>query len=297
MMTDTVPMDVPESRLRRFIAYPLTLLVIGAVFVVGAVIAAGRLVRLLPHIPNSPLSAFEALLVGLAAVLGYKAFRRWVERTPDTDFALPGAAGELALGLVMGLAIFSAATGVVALLGGYEVLGVRGLGEFWSMLAVALFSGPFEETLFRALGLRLLEKVVGTGWALGLTSAFFGIAHLTNPGSTLFAAFAIAVEAGILLGGAYLLTRRLWLAIGIHAGWNFTQGWIFSIPVSGGNAPLGLLISRRIGPDWLTGGNFGLEASVVAMVVATLAGVGLLVLARRRAPFVAPRWSRTHTKL
>ena len=100
------------------------------------------------------------------------------------------------------------------------------------------------------------------------------------------------MEAGILLGAAYLVTRRLWLAVGIHAAWNFTQGWVFSVPVSGGEAPLGLLITRRIGPDWLTGGDFGLEASVVGMVVATGAGVALLVVAARHRAIVPPLWRR-----
>jgi len=121
----------------------------------------------------------------------------------------------------------------------------------------------------------------------------FGAAHLANPNATVFAAAAIALEAGLMLGGSYLLTRRLWLPIGIHAAWNFTQGWVFSVPVSGGDAPLGLLITRRIGPDWLTGGDFGLEASAVAMVLATLAGVLLLVLTQRRGRFVAPMWRQT----
>jgi hypothetical protein len=125
-----------------------------------------------------------------------------------------------------------------------------------------------------------------------VTSAFFGLAHIMNPGATWFAAVAIAFEAGILLGGAYMLTRRLWLAIGLHAGWNFTQGWIFSVPVSGGKAPEGLLLVQRHGPEWLTGGAFGLEASAVAMVVATSAGCVLLWLAHRRGRFVAPMWAR-----
>ena len=102
----------------------------------------------------------------------------------------------------------------------------------------------------------------------------------------------MTIEAGILLGAAYLLTRRLWLAVGIHAAWNFTQGWVFSVPVSGGNAPLGLLITRRIGPDWLTGGDFGLEASVVAMVVATITGAAMLVLAVRKGRIQPPMWRR-----
>ena len=114
---------------------------------------------------------------------------------------------------------------------------------------------------------------------------------LTNIDEALDTA-AIAVEAGILLGAAYMLTRRLWLAIGIHATWNFTQGWVFSVPVSGGEAPLGLLITRRAGPEWLTGGAFGLEASVVAMVVATLAGLVLLLMAIRGGQLRPAPWQK-----
>jgi membrane protease YdiL (CAAX protease family) len=89
-----------------------------------------------------------------------------------------------------------------------------------------------------------------------------------------------------------MLTRRLWLPIGIHAAWNFTQGWVFSVPVSGTAPPLGLLITRRIGPDWLTGGGFGLEASAVAMVLATLAGAVMAKVAIRRRGVVRPMWIR-----
>ena len=163
-------------------------------------------------------------------------------------------------------------------------------GALWSMLSMAVFSGVFEETLLRGVVLRHLEAMLGTWAALAISAAIFGALHLVNPDATPFAAFAIAMEAGILLGAAYLLTRRLWLAVGLHAAWNFTQGWVFSVPVSGGPAPLGLLITRRVGPDWLTGGNFGLEASVIALIVATAAGAGMLVLARRRTAFAGPLW-------
>ena len=151
--------------------------------------------------------------------------------------------------------------------------------------------------MFRGIAFRQIEAMAGSWVALALTSAFFGASHLANPDATLFAAFAIAVEAGILLGAAYMLTRRLWLAAGIHAAWNFTQGWIFSAPVSGGKAPDGLLLTHRSGPDWLTGGGFGLEASVIAMLVATAAGLVMLVLALRKGQVIASIWKRAQTKL
>ncbi|MFN5782190.1 MAG: lysostaphin resistance A-like protein, partial [Novosphingobium sp.] len=196
-------------------------------------------------------------------------------------------------GLAFGGGLFAIMTGIVALLGGFEVLGLRGLGALWSMLALAVFSGVFEEILLRGIVFRQIEAWLGSWIALATSSALFGVLHIGNPGATWFSSLAIAIEAGILLGAAYMLTRRLWLAIGIHAAWNFTQGWVFSVPVSGGEAPLGLLITRRVGPDWLTGGDFGLEASVVAMVVATLAGLWLLWQAVRAGQVVPAPWQRS----
>ena len=281
-----------ESLLRRIVAFPLSLLLIGSVLIVLVAGLGSAAARLVPFERNTPPRTLMALAVAVLVVLAYKGFKRWIERAADTELPLPGAPLELAAGLALGALLFSLMTGIVALLGGFEVLGLRGTGQLWSMLAIAVLSGTFEEVLFRGIILRQLEPLIGTWGALVATSAFFGGAHLINPDATWFAALTIALEAGILLGAAYLLTRRLWLAIGIHAAWNFTQGWVFSVPVSGGDAPLGLLVTRRVGPDWLTGGDFGLEASVVAIVVATLAGLAMLAAAVRRGRMVRPMWMR-----
>ena len=90
-----------------------------------------------------------------------------------------------------------------------------------------------EELLFRGILFRWLEEFGGSWVALALTSALFGAGASVNPNATALAAFAIAVEAGVLLGGAYMLTRNLWMPMGLHAAWNFTQGEIFDVPVSG----------------------------------------------------------------
>ena len=283
--------------LRRIIAFPLTLLVLEllAIVVVGS--GFTQLARPVVQKSDSGFYALGAVLLAVVLILSWKALQRWLERREDREFEWRKSGQELGLGLLLGFLLFSAVTGIVALLGGFEVLGLRGQGALWAMLAMAVTSGTIEEIMFRGILLRHLEAMLGTWAALALTSLLFGAAHLTNPGASLFAAFAIAMEAGILLGAAYLLTRRLWLAVGIHAAWNFTQGWVFSVPVSGGAAPLGLLITRRVGPEWLTGGNFGLEASVVALVVATGAGLGLLVFAVRRGQIMPPMWKRENAEL
>jgi hypothetical protein len=124
-----------------------------------------------------------------------------------------------------------------------------------------------------------------------VTALLFGLAHRANPNATWFSSFAIAVEAGILLGGAYMLTRSLWLPIGLHAAWNFAEGYIFDVPVSG-LPEQGLVTAKLSGPVLLSGGDFGLEASVIAVVIAGSAGAWFVWTAARRGQLVQPLWVR-----
>ena len=291
-MIDTTHYAKP-SLLRRIIAFPLTLLVLEFAAVVVFASALSEAAKAAGIMDKGPADTLGSVVLVVLTIGLWKFLQNKLERRTDREFAFPGAARELAAGLAIGFALFSVATALVALLGGFEVLGLRGTGALWSMLSLAVVSGVFEEIMMRGILLRHLETMLGSWAALGLSAAIFGALHLPNPGATLFAAVAIAMEAGILLGAAYLLTRRLWLAIGIHAAWNFTQGWVFSVPVSGGDAPLGLLITRRVGPDWLTGGGFGLEASVVALVVASAAGLAMLAFAARRGQIQPAPWRKS----
>ena len=102
--------------------------------------------------------------------------------------------------------------------------------------------------LFREILFRFLEQFGGSWFALALTSALFGLGHIVNPNASAFSSFAIAVEAGVLLGGAYMLTRSLWAPIGLHAAWNFTQGYIYDVPVSGIDQQ-GMVEARLSGPN------------------------------------------------
>ncbi len=289
-MTEIRPEGGAALRILRF---PLVLLVLGFIAFLVLYVATGLISRLLQIERNTPQQLLAVIAMTLVGLGAYKLFQRYVEGRRDVEFAAPKAGLELAAGLGGGAAIFSLVVLFTCALGGMTIDGLRGgPGQIWSMLAMAVASGFYEELIFRGIVFRHLETMLGTWAALLLTSAFFGLAHIMNPNASWFAAFAIAVEAGIMLGAAYMLTRRLWLAVGIHAAWNFTQGWIFSVPVSGGRAPEGLLLTSRHGPDWLTGGAFGLEASAVALVGATLAGGLLLSTALRWSPAVPPMWVR-----
>jgi membrane protease YdiL (CAAX protease family) len=278
----------------RILRFPITLIVIEAVifiFIGGTLEASGTARRM----GFSPVGFFLFVLVGaVVLILVWKAVRRWLEGERDREFTLPGAGRELGAGLLAGFLLFTLMTGLVALLGGIEIVGTRPFArtQFWEWAALGVASGIFEETLFRGILLRQLERLIGTWWALATTSVLFGAVHMMNPDATWVGAVSIMIEAGVLLGAAYLYTRRLWLAAGMHAAWNFTQAWVFSVPVSGTGQTVGILVTRRTGPEWLTGGDFGLEASLAAVLVATIAGVFLLRMAHGKGGFVLPVWRR-----
>lgn len=276
---------------RRIIAFPLTAMILE--FLAVSFVASLASVAIRRVVPRGGPAYFAGAVVTVCLALGvYILLRRWIERTGNQELPLALLPRELSQGLLLGALLFSVATGIVALLGGITIERGNGAGSIWIMLAMAVSSGVVEEVLFRGILLRHFEAMLGTWAALAITSVLFGALHLANPGATLFTSFAIAMEAGILLGAAYLLKRRLWLPIGIHAAWNFTQGFVFSIPVSGSDFEAGLFVTSRKGPEWLTGGVFGLEASVIAMLVATGAGLYLLVKVVRQGDVRAPMWRK-----
>lgn len=262
--------------LLRIVRFPLTLMVLG--FFVFAALYSASAVFIRSHavLKNGPAGA-AVMLASAALGLGlWRVFQQVVEGRRDGELTFAGAPAELGRGIGLGLVLFSAVAALTALLGGIAITGLGSGAGFWPMLSMAIGSAFYEEVMFRAVAFRQLEALLGSWAALALTSLLFGAAHIENGGATWFSCLAIAVEAGILLGAAFMLTRRLWLAMGIHAGWNFTQGWVFALPVSGSGGGAGLLATSRSGPEWLSGGAFGLEAGVPALVLASLAGLVLL---------------------
>lgn len=248
------------------------------------------------HAPLSPAmstlltAVVSAVALGLYALLTKGAEARW-----PSELDLKRAGWELLVGAAFGVAMMVVVVGALLASGLYEITGPRAASP-WDMLSVAISSGSFEELMFRAILLRLLMRAFGAWPALAISAAFFGIAHLGNPNASPTAAVAIAVEAGLMLASFYLLTGRLWISIGVHGAWNFTQGWIFGARVSGLDVTQSLYLSQpKAGaPDWLSGGAFGPEASVPAMVVGTAVAVAVLYWAWKRGNFkAAPDAART----
>lgn len=285
--------DESRSLWRRIVDFPLVAMLIALLLVIVCLIATFLFAAFV--LPPSSRFTFEMrwdLISVPVLIVAYKAVIRHLGERPRDDYRDPHALRHLGLGLGAGLIIFSVAVGIAALFGIYQVKGEGDLsGLLKALIGPALFASVSEELMFRGILFRWLEEFGGSWLALLLTSAFFGAAHLFNPHASPIAALGIALEAGVMLGAAYMLTRSLWLPMGLHAAWNFAQGEVYDIPVSG-NPVHGLLRAQLNGPPLLTGNGFGLEASVIAMVVAMLFGLALLWLAIRRGELVKPWWVR-----
>lgn len=277
---------------RRIADYPLVALVIAVVLYIVAV-AFGIGLRSIPLPIGPDWNEIVHAIIEICLVLAVYKFViiRLGEHRRD-DLPAHHALRNLGLGLAAGCLIFSAIVGLAALVGVYRITGAGDASRLvLELVGTAIIPGFMEEMLFRGILFRWLEEFGGSWAALVLTSALFGLAHIMNPNATWFSSFAIAVEAGVLLGGAYMLTRSLWFPMGLHAAWNFTQGEIFDVPVSG-LGEHGLVEAKLSGPSLLSGGQFGLEASLLALLVATAVGIWIVWAAVERGELMMPRWVR-----
>lgn len=290
----------PRSRIAKVLRFPLVRIVLAAIVVIIAMNATRILLKFLGLAPERGAPHRLALmLLGTVATIAvvhaaYLLYVRYVEGRSVTEFALAGSAKELGLGMLIGAGIFSAVILVLVTGGWYGVAGTNHWTVIFAPLLAAAGAAYVEELVVRGILFRNLEDLLGSWISLAITALLFGLAHIANPNATLTSALAIALEAGILLAAAYMVTQRLWLAIGIHFAWNFVQGGIFGVAVSG-SASVGVLRGELHGPELLTGGPFGVEGSLVAVLVCLAAAVVLLVIARRKGHIVAPVWRRRLT--
>jgi membrane protease YdiL (CAAX protease family) len=290
-----VPAAVALERL-RLLRRTAGSLLLGAVAVLGSVFVFRQ--GLLPLIDRvfqpGPewLSVFRRTGILLSATAGYWAYVRWHEKREATELRLKPV--RLVVAGAGGAALVALPIAVLFAIGAYELVLFRGAPP--ALLGVAALIGiaaTLEELIYRCLLFRVLERDVGTGLALALQAVLFGVGHLENterggPGDA--AAMLVSVTMlGLLWAGVFVLTRNLWATAANHAAWNFTI-LASGVPLSGIEdwRVLAPLESRYAGPDWLTGGMFGPESSLLVIVSIAVAVVLLLRAARRQGAFVRP---------
>lgn len=149
------------------------------------------------------------------------------------------------------------------------------------MFLVLLISATNEELVFRGYPFQKLVESLGPPGAVAVSSACFGLAHLGNSHHT-WISTVNTMLVGVPLSIAYLRTRSLWMPVGIHFAWNYVQGFVFGLPVSGFTFPTTLLNARVHGGEWLTGSAYGPEGGLLCTIAALGAGTFLFLSPRIR---------------
>ncbi|MBC5763160.1 CPBP family intramembrane metalloprotease [Ramlibacter sp. GTP1] len=226
---------------------------------------------------SAPRLAADVLVRVAAAFGAYFFIVQVIEKRHAEELAWRKALPHTAAGVAAGVVLIGSVIGALWLGGAYVVTGT-GSDVQWlrPLLVYGVGTAIIEEVIFRGVLFRLIDEAWGVWPALGISALFFGGVHIGNQNATLWTSFAIAVEAGVLLGVVYHVTRSLWACIGLHMVWNFLAGTVFGSPVSGMAPEASWLVAQFPGPVWLTGGAFGIEGSVLTVLLSLLLSGALL---------------------
>ena len=191
--------------------------------------------------------------------------------------------------LVWGIVISLIQMGVIALV--YQVSGIGsfvlnelslepllfilGLFPFW------LLQGGTEEVATRGWLLTRIASRANLPLAIAISSSLFGILHLGNSGVTFLSVLNIVLD-GVLAGLLLVYTDSIWLVVAQHGTWNYVQGNLLGFQVSGTGADASIFsFTMGSGPDWLTGGEFGAEGSIITTLVLRVSVVIVYLLGER----------------
>lgn len=271
---------------------PVRVICYSAAIVAMAIVAKILTHLFVPPMPSAlhaPLTAARNLLLPIAMFAAYAILVRLIERRAASELDIRRGLATFLIGSVVGSFLVATVYWVLWCLGMARFSGGTGFEGLAVAIIYNLATAMGEELLFRAVLFRVAEEVAGTTAAIGISAAIFGLMHAANPGATAFGIGALTIEFGIMMALAYVLTRNIWLAVGIHMAWNFTQGYVFGVEVSGVSQPHSILKTSVSGPDLLTGGSFGPEGSILSLAVSAVASTVLIVLILRKRGWQSPR--------
>lgn len=272
-------------------------LVLGALAIFCAVLVVRQgllpLIDKLFHPGEAWLSAFRRTGIALAAVTAYWAYVHWHEKREATELRLRPLL--LVLGGMAGAAQVGLPIGLLFALGTYELVIFRGFSPaLFGVAGVIAIAAMLEELFYRCLLFRVLERSWGTVASLVVQALVFALQHLSNvEQGNLSDALTMMVSVsllGLLWAGLFVLTRNLWAVAAHHAAWNFTI-MLSGLPLSGIQdwRALAPIEARYAGPDWLTGGLFGPENSIVQIGLIAIAVAVVLRMGWRRGAFIERR--------
>lgn len=239
-------------------------------FLIGTAVLGMGVGLVQKALPGNEIAATATMLVALLLVTWVMV--RFVNRKPFAAVGFwfhPHALRELGMGVLIGFLMMSGIFILLLATGYVQVAWLgRPVGQIVATLLYALLffsiAAMNEEVLFRGYVFQTMSQGITLLPSILVMSAIFGIGHTQNPNATVLSTVNV-VLAGVWLSIAYQKTRSLWLPFGLHMAWNFTQTTVYGFPTSGLQFSEHRLWNATVtGPDWITGGPFGPEGSVLA---------------------------------
>lgn len=266
--------------MKRVLHFPLTRIAVGVIVCTLALLGTNSVLRLVLSSEGNIVRIVRWLLSTFVLLATYRFLFKHYERRDITELSRTGSIRESLVGLFTGVLCISLIIVVLDVLGYYEVLSTNSAPALLMPLFYFTTLSVFEELVFRGIIYRITEESLGTNLALIISALLFGLAHLPNENANAISVVS-AASGGILAGLLFSMTKRLWLPIFFHAGWNWAQVSL-GVTVSGIEGLPGFLQAKLEGPEIITGGAFGPENSVITLVLVLILSAVAYYLTLRR---------------
>lgn len=281
------------TKKQRILKAPLTRILFGLIVCFSAFILAQQLIGKLLDLSVSDKNSrnlIKGIFASAAVIFAYSFFYEKYEKRAITEFSTKGIAKNILIGSGIGVLLQSLTILLIMASCDFEIVAVNRLSDMIIPFTIAFSVAIFEEILIRGIIFRIVEEKLGSYISLGISAIIFGALHLANPNSTITSGLCVGIEAGLLMGAAYIYARNLWFPIAIHFAWNFMQSGIFGAVTSGNEKTSSFLSTKITGNQLITGGEFGPEGTIQAILFCILAAIMLLQLSKNK--IIRPYWKK-----
>lgn len=284
----------PTTLAGRFVQQPLFRAFVVVLFLMPIVIFNSVTVsEVLPRL-QEPVATYVDIIRLLITIpillISYQWYCRSYEKRPATEIDPNDGIALWGVGAAVAATMVLVFVGMIELFGDYRVVDSRGGVQLVANFLTFTAGSLLQDLVLLCILYRLLEEFAGTWVSLLVSLSIFGATHLLNEGQSITSA-AMLMLSSLIFIAPFILTRKIWLTWGFHAGWNFMQAGVFGMLNSGVQFK-GWLIPEITGPEWVVGGLVGLEGTPHSMLLDFLIGLIIMAIAVKHEKIVKPSWKR-----
>lgn len=286
---------IPQTKTGKFFQFPLIRIVIALLFI-APVIAFHNAFSfiVLDNVEGffQPILHYSETVISILLVfLSYSYYTKKIENRKAVELNSKSWIREFFSGVIIGGGLVILVTIILALSGFYRIDSFSSPFVLFERIFRYGIGSFIEEIIFTVIIFKLIEEWAGTLTSIVVVSVLFGFMHLGNDNATVLSSIYMALEHLIILS-PFILTRRIWMVWAVHFSWNYFQTAVFGMNNSG-MAHKGLINPIVTGPEWITGGSFGIEASFLAIFFQFVLGLVILRYAYKQSQWVKPSWIRS----